>query len=144
MTSRVRLKPDTTIEAVRPHPDDSLRAVAEAQPGLQLLVLYGSRARGDAHDRSDWDFAYEADARFDPDRLLAALAEHLRADRIDLVDLTRAGALLRYRVARDGVAVIERQVGRFERFWLEAVDTWCDLAPVLEPAYEHLLESLPR
>jgi predicted nucleotidyltransferase len=132
-----------TSDAPR-HPDGSLRAVAEAQPGLRLLVLHGSRGRGDAHDRSDWDFAYDAEAHFDPDRLLAALAEHLRVDRIDLVDLRRAGALLRYRVARDGLVVLEQPAGCFERFWLDAVDTWCDLAPVLEPAYERLLESLPR
>jgi predicted nucleotidyltransferase len=126
------------------HPDQSLRAVAAACPGLDLLVLYGSRARGDAHDQSDWDFGYEADAGFDPDRLLATLAGHLKADRIDLVDLNRAGALLRYRVARDGVVVVERHGGHFERFWFAAVDTWCDLAPVLNPVYENILESLPR
>lgn len=118
--------------------------MAAACPGLQLLVLHGSRARGDAHEMSDWDFAYEADDAFDPDRLLAARAAHLNADRIDLADLGRSGALLRYRVARDGVVVFERSAGRFERFWLEAVDTWCDLAPVLEPAYACVLDALPR
>ena len=66
------------------------------------------------------------------------------ADHIDLADLGRAGALLRYRVARDGVVVFERERGRFERFWLEAVDTWCDLAPVLEPAYARRLAALSR
>ena len=117
---------------------------AAACPGLTLLVLHGSRARGDAHERSDWDFAYTGDASLDPDQLLAILVEHLHTDRIDLVDLDRAGALLRYRVARDGVPVFERQPGQFERFWLAAVDTWCDLAPVLEPMYEHVLASFPR
>jgi predicted nucleotidyltransferase len=129
---------------VRFHRDDSLRAVAESCPGLRLLVLHGSRARGDAHDASDWDFAYIAAVDFDPDQLLARLVEHLGRDRIDLVDLQAAGALLRYRVARDGVVIFEAQAGEFERFWLTAVDTWCDLAPILTPAYEHVLESLPR
>jgi predicted nucleotidyltransferase len=129
---------------IRQHPDAALRGVATACPGLQLLVLHGSRARGEAHDRSDWDFAYEADPAFDPDGMLASLAEHLNVDRVDLADLGRAGALLRYRVARDGALVFEREEGRFERFWLAAVDTWCDLSPVLEPAYARVLESLPR
>ncbi|MGH9387551.1 MAG: type VII toxin-antitoxin system MntA family adenylyltransferase antitoxin [Vicinamibacterales bacterium] len=129
---------------IRQHPDVALRKLAAAAPELRLLVLYGSRARGDAHERSDWDFAYEADAGFDPDRLLAELAEHLNTDRVDLVDLGRAGALLRYRVARDGAVVFEHDGGRFERFWLDAVDTWCDLAPVLEPAYASVLDALPR
>ena len=105
-----------------------------------MLLLHASRARNDAHAHSDWDFAYEAAAAFDADALLAAFAEVLHADRIDL---DRAGALLRHRVARDRVVLFERTPGRFDRFWLNAVDTWCDLAPVLEPLYAHVLETPP-
>ena len=115
-----------------------------AFPDLLMLVLHGSRARGDSRTHSDWDLAYQAAAPFDPDGLLAALAERLNADRIDLVDLDRAGALLRYRVARDGVVLYARDSDRFRRFWLDAVDTWCDLAPVLEPVYARVLKALPR
>lgn len=113
-------------------------------PGLRLLVLYGSRGRGDAHARSDWDVAYRAEPLFNADLLLATLADRLKADRIDLVDLDRAGALLRYRAARDGVVLFEQDARQFQSFWLSAVDTWCDLAPVLEPLYAHVLEALPR
>ena len=121
-----------------------LRQLAAAAPGLLLFVLHGSRARGTAHARSDWDFAYEAGTGFDPDGLLAALADRLNADRIDLVDLTRAGALLRHRVARDGVVLFERMPGRFNQFWLDAVHAWCDLAPVLQPEYDRVLGALPQ
>lgn len=123
---------------------ETIRRVAADTPGLRLLVLCGSRARGDAHVGSDWDVAYRAALAFDPDALLARLADTLKADRIDLVDVDRAGALLRFRVARDGVVVFEHRSGEFERFWLTAVDTWCDLAPVLEPAYERVLDRLGR
>jgi predicted nucleotidyltransferase len=123
--------------------DDLRQRVAEIAD-LQLLVLYGSRARGDARPDSDWDFAWLGDENVDPDRLLAILAELTKADRIDLADLGRAGALLRYRVARDGTVVFEREPSSFLRFWLDAVHTWCDLAPVLIPAYEHVLETLAR
>ena len=115
-------------------------------PGLALLLLHGSRARGDGRPDSDWDLGFLADdpAAFDPDDLLAVIAEAVGADRVDLVDLSSASALLAYRAARDGVVAFEREPGRFQRFWLEAVDTWCDLAPVLLPLYEHSLENLPR
>ena len=119
-------------------------SAVEKTPHLRLLVLHGSRARGTSHEGSDWDFAYLANPGFDPDALLACLAERLHADRIDLVDLDRAGALLRYRVARDGVVIHESVPRAFERFWLDAVDTWCDLAPILEPSYRSILESLHR
>jgi predicted nucleotidyltransferase len=42
-----------------------VRAVAEATRGMTLLVLHGSRARGDAREGSDWDFAYLAGAEMD-------------------------------------------------------------------------------
>ncbi len=131
------------MTVARPDVYDALTRVASAAPGLRLLLLHGSRARNQAHAHSDWDFAYEADAAFDADALLAALGEVLHADRIDLVDLDRAGALLRHRVARDAVVLFERTPGRFDRFWLNAVDTWCDLAPVLEPLYARVLERPP-
>ena len=127
--------------------DGRLASVARASelvPGLRLLVLHGSRARDEGHALSDWDFAYEADASFDADALLAGLADALHADHIDLADLSRAGALLRHRVARDGVVVLERPAGRFEQFRLDAIHTWCDLAPVLEPLYEQALERTAR
>jgi len=124
-----------------------MAAIARATgdvPGLHLLVLHGSQARGDAHALSDWDFAYEGGRDLDADGLLAALADALKVDHVDLVNLDRAGALLRHRVARDGVALIERPAGRFLRFRLDAVRTWCDLAPVLEPLYEQILEQTAR
>jgi predicted nucleotidyltransferase len=127
-----------------PLPLDDLRRRATDIAGLRLLILHGSRARGDARADSDWDFAWLGDDAVDPDRLLAKLADSTKADRIDLADLSRAGALLRYRVARDGIVIFERQPESFLSFWLDAVDTWCDLEPVLTPAYEHVLETLPR
>ncbi len=113
-------------------------------PGLRLLVLFGSRARGDASRTGDWDFGYLAGPEFDPDRLLADLAGALATDRIDLVDLARAGGQLRFRAARDGRVLYEPQPGAFGRFWMEAVSFWCDAAPVLEHAYAGVLARLDR
>jgi predicted nucleotidyltransferase len=117
---------------------------AKPYPGLRLLVLFGSRARGDAAANADWDFAYLAAAPFDADALLADLAGVIGADRIDLVDLARAGGQLRYRAARDGRIVYEGRPGAFERFWLDAVSFWCDVAPVVGRAYEGVLSRLER
>ncbi|MEZ5318846.1 MAG: nucleotidyltransferase domain-containing protein [Vicinamibacterales bacterium] len=122
----------------------ALARVGADSPGLRLFVLHGSRGRGDERPDSDWDFGYEADAGFDPDALLAGLADLLKADRIDLVDLDRAGALLRHRVASDGRVLFEHTPGLFQRFRLDAIVTWCDLQPVLDPLYARVLEALPR
>jgi predicted nucleotidyltransferase len=119
-----------------------LGRVAARQPGLKLLVLFGSRARGAAGARADWDFGYLCNEPIDPMAVLAALGEAVHSDRIDLVDLARAGGLLRYRAARDGVAVYEAQPGTFDRFRFEAARFWFDVEPVLRPAYDAILDRL--
>jgi hypothetical protein len=50
-----------------------LSAAAALFDGLDVLALFGSRARGDARDTSDWDFGY----------LAAALASWSDRSRID-------------------------------------------------------------
>jgi predicted nucleotidyltransferase len=127
-----------------PVPPDELTEIASRLPGLRLLLLHGSRARGQAHSRSDWDLAYVADSSLDPEELRAALGGHLDTDAVDLADLETAGALLRYRVARDGVLLFETKPGTFEAFRMDAIHTWCDMEPVLTPLYEQALRDLER
>jgi predicted nucleotidyltransferase len=121
-----------------------IRSVAARQTGLQMMVLFGSRARGDARAESDWDFAYLGDKRLDVARLLDELAEALDTDRVQLVDLETAGGLLRYRVCRDGLLLHEAEHDLFAHFWLDAVGFYCDASPVLEAGYEGILEKLGR
>lgn len=126
-------------------PTDPLTAAtraAEAVGGLDLLVLFGSRARGDARGDSDWDFGYLASGGCDPDRLMAALVMAVGSDRIDVVDLARANGLLRFRAARDGRPLSERRPGTFARFWLDAVSFWCDAGPVLDAGYARVLRQV--
>ena len=115
---------------------------AATAAGLRLLVLFGSRARGDPHEASDWDFGYLGSSTFDPDRLLPALIRTLGTDRVDLADLRRAGALLRFRAARDGQPLYEAAPDEFARFWLDAVSFWCDVAPMVREGYEAALARL--
>jgi predicted nucleotidyltransferase len=118
--------------------------VAERTFGLELLVVFGSRARGDARQGSDWDFAYLGAASLDANRLNAELSLALRTDRVDLADLARAGGLLRFRAARDGVPVYESREGTFRDFWFDAVQFWCDAGPVLDVSYDAVLARLDR
>jgi len=120
---------------------DRVRDMASAEPALSLLVLYGSRARGDARDGSDWDFGYLADPAFDPDDFLAGLVVALGDDRVDLVDLGRAGGQLRYRAAADGVPVWEREAA-FDAFRIAAVSYWLDMQDVIRAEYSRALERL--
>jgi predicted nucleotidyltransferase len=124
--------------------DVDLAPVARQAAGLRLLVLYGSRARTDARPGSDWDFGYLADPDFDPDALLAALVEHLHADRVDLADLATSTGQLRYQVARDARVLFDRTGGEWSAFWMAAVGFWCDAGPVIDAAYASVLTELGR
>ncbi|HVQ76775.1 MAG TPA: nucleotidyltransferase domain-containing protein [Candidatus Binatia bacterium] len=124
--------------------DEPLARVSGRHPKLRTLVLFGSRARGDARERSDWDLGYLADEGFDPDALLLDLVNDLGTDRIDLVDLARAGAQVRFRAASDGRALYEAEPGVFGAFWIEAVDFWCDAGPMVRDGYAEALARLRR
>jgi predicted nucleotidyltransferase len=111
-------------------------------PQLRMLVMHGSRARGDAHEQSDWDFGYLASAGFDELGLRAALSAALATDAIDLADLDRAGGVLRYAAARDGQPLLEQSPGEFERFSLAAIRFWLDVEPIFRVSHAALLEQL--
>lgn len=126
-------------------PEDLLQAAAaaaRATVGLDLLILYGSRARGDARLSADWDFGYLADETMDVPGLLAALVEVLGDDHVDLVDLGRSSGLLRFRSSCDGILVHEAESGLFDRYRLDAARFWCENAPAFEQGYEETLEAL--
>ena len=121
---------------------DAVASVARATVGLDLLILFGSRARGDARPGADWDFGYLADGAADVPGLIAVLVEALGSDRVDLVDLRRASGLLRYRAACDGLLLHEAAAGLVDRYRLQAVQFWCDNAPAFERGYDEVLEAL--
>ena len=126
------MRPDELADRLRGHP---------ALAGVRLLVLHGSRARGDAAAHSDWDLGVlGADA--DTPALVTAVVDAVGTDAVDVADLDRSSALLRYRAARDGVALFEARPGEFERFRLEAVLFWCDAGPVIRAAHTDVLASL--
>ncbi|KKU84958.1 MAG: polymerase beta domain protein region protein [Parcubacteria group bacterium GW2011_GWA1_47_9] len=67
------------------------------QYGLQLVILFGSQAKGVTHKESDVDIAYAGARPLDIDseaRLIVALAPIFGTDHIDLVDMHRASALI--------------------------------------------------
>lgn len=123
---------------------DRIRDTARGMAGLDLLVLFGSRARGDAHDASDWDFGYLATSSADIPGLLASLVEITRSDRVDLADLSRGSGVLRFHAARDGRLLYERVRGSWTAFRLEAAHFWCDMAPIFGPAHAEVLARLDR
>jgi predicted nucleotidyltransferase len=90
----------------------TIQQVLQAQTGLELAVLVGSRADGRAHSESDWDIAIQwkreitmfdnlANTEILRRKLAAALG--VGENLIDLIDLPRAGLTMRALVAEEGV-----------------------------------------
>jgi predicted nucleotidyltransferase len=124
-------------------PLSELAALALDHDGLDVIVLHGSRARGDGYATSDWDIGYLG-ARVDHFQLLADISEVLNTDAVDLVDLRKASAILRYRAARDGHLIFEQQSGAFTEFVIAATLHWCDIEPVVRRAHHRILAGLRK
>jgi predicted nucleotidyltransferase len=86
---------------------------AEACPGIARVVLFGSRARGDARPRSDYDFAIHAGGLSHADWSRWCLDTAESAPTLCAVDLVLASGPisedLRRAIETEGVTVYERR-----------------------------------
>lgn len=122
---------------------DAVMSAAREQTGLRLLVLVGSRARGEPHPGSDWDFADLADSDFDPAELHRRLSLALGSNQIDLADLAAASALFRYQAALDA-RLVSGDPELFDEFRIAAVTVYLDMEPVLTRACRDVLAEAGR
>ena len=127
----------------------------EQHPDLKLLVLFGSRARGDDAPSSDWDFAFLSDSVPDADKepfwfpgsdLLVTLSDLLQisSEAIDLVNLDNCSDILAHFVARDGELVYERDSGEFSRFQQQILKSPAELRQFCQVQREKVLQALER
>ncbi len=131
-----------TLATVTPTELREKLSMDPAAAALRLALLHGSRARADVTDGSRWDIGVLADDPPDLPTLSATLTEILGTDKVDVVDLSRTSALLRYRAARDGIPLLERPPDEFQRFQLAAVQFWCDAETVIRSAHDDVLAVL--
>ncbi len=107
--------------------------IPEKIPYLKMLVLFGSRATGETHANSDWDFAvlidkaqqeiYTEDNAWDIFGLPIFIGEifNINPDKIDIVELNHCSWLIAHFVARDGILIFEKDQSGFEYFRLTSL-----------------------
>lgn len=121
---------------------------------IKLVVLFGSRARGEPWPDSDWDLA----VLFDPENykqnqhnvaglrkeLLRELCSVLGTSRVDLVILNQASPYLRYQVAKSGTPLYEEKKGDFASFASLAVRSYSDSKVFMKAGKRYLEKRAGR
>ncbi len=96
-------------------------------PFLKLLILFGSRATGQNHEDSDYDFAliYDREIYQDWKRKgaswfsLYSIFENifeLPNEAVDIVDLDRCSTILAHEIADNGKLLYEKRSGEYDEF----------------------------
>lgn len=128
----------------------------EQVPYLKLLVLFGSRARGDHQPSSDWDFAllfdeelrqqYEVGGGWNYYRSFTILQSllDLGDDEIDWVDLKDVSAITAHCIAEDGLVLYESNAGCFEAFRQTALKSQIELKLYRQSVRAKVHEALER
>jgi len=119
-----QLVPNLNITSLR----DSAAQIREQVPYLKMLVLFGSRARGNYREDSDYDFAalYDEEMRHaiadSKKRGLLNIYSHLTnifdlpTELVEVVRLNECSKSIAHVIARDGLLIYEKEVGEFGRF----------------------------
>jgi len=83
---------------------------------LRLVLLFGSAAAGTEHGKSDIDLGFLFEKPVDLLALTNRVIRLLHTDRVDVVDLRRAGPLLNFSVAKKGRLLYESSSGVYNEF----------------------------
>ncbi len=117
------------------------------QFGLDLIVLFGSHAKGRARPGSDVDIAVRAIQRPWGDwkwefEVEAALSGAIQADgEVDTVFLNGASPLLMFQVASTGQPLFEKEEGAFSEFRSYAARVYYDYEPRFSRQAKYLREK---
>ena len=126
--------------AVVPAVTDAVRARLAAaldKPGVISALLFGSQATGKAGPLSDIDVGLWLDPRSPSGeryefqlQLMTAASEALGTDEVEVVVLNDATPLLRHRVLRDGIRLVDRDPRTRVRLERDALLEYLDTAPL--------------
>lgn len=97
------------------HPDQNIAHIlsqVEQCPGVKQVILFGSRAKGTFHARSDYDLAIDWDHSFS-DSVWAIFCEKLREDnpslnQLDIVRLDWIGSDFKQKIIDEGKVIYDK------------------------------------
>ncbi|MBI2120302.1 MAG: nucleotidyltransferase domain-containing protein [Parcubacteria group bacterium] len=101
--------------------------------GLQMVVLFGSRARGEARVGSDTDiaiFAGEKKSIREVSEMQIEFSEMFHIKNVELVDLSGRAPLFLKQVSGDGKVLYEQKPGIFDEFQIYAFKRYVEAKPL--------------
>ena len=120
-----------------------LQKALSLRDDIALSFLFGSRARGDSHEQSDWDIAilfkdntdgWNNLGKQEEIRHLLSLALAVNEDCIDLVDLYRGGLGINATIVDEGVPITGKNslalAIYYQRVWANLEDYYWNLEHV--------------
>ncbi len=110
--------------------------------GLALVVLFGSRARGDARAGSDFDIAYSSLkplAFMEENKMAIALHEVCKTSDVDIMNISNAGPLLLKQIVDEGVVLYEAKESIFNNLYLYAMNQYRESAVLNELRRSYVL-----
>ena len=125
-------------------------------PYLKMLVLFGSRSKGNINANSDWDFAVLYDEEkynsYIKDNPLAAFAIpgilgeifKINSDKIDIVELNHCSKLIAHFVARDGKVLYEEPGDEFDKFQQRVLLSNTEIKKIEKTKLENIENFLQR
>jgi len=131
----------------------ALPQILEQAPYIKLLVLFGSRARGDYNEKSDWDLAFLCDEElrkqyekrgWDAYRIWGILqnAYNLGDDQIDAIEMKDCSDILAHNIAQDGQIIYEQNLGEFTHFCQEKIITPAEMKQLRKEMRERLRQKI--
>lgn len=126
---------------------DALRQVLAEHPHVEYALLFGSRARGTAHQASDMDIAIGlGGARLAPLALgdLVSRLEQASGTTVDLLLLDEAPPGVAYRVFRDGQPIVVKDARALAARKARAILEYLDFRPLEDLLSRGVLAAAAR
>jgi len=93
---------------------------------LDFVVLFGSRARGNTHAKSDIDIAVISRVKIDKTQISIELDNIFKREDTEVINLASVNPTLMYVVVKDGKLLYEKKQGDFFRWKLYAIKIWME------------------
>lgn len=108
---------------------------------LELILLFGSRAEGKAHKKSDFDVAYSSEKKLtleEESQMIVDLFPIFESENIDLVNLEKAPPLLFYAVFKDAKVIYEKMPSTFSSLRAYAFKKYVETKPLYNEKFSRL------